>query len=274
MAGKTIEQLDELAAGDVAGNMEIPVAGGAPFARRLSMAGLMTWVRSMIDASGLAIRHNGSAINDISQDALRIQPNGTLAANYRALAIYAESTDTHPVISAYNTPTASVLQLGGEFDSGRNAEITFHQSNGSPNGKFTSYSGSVVLQCERGLNLFTPVLSINQNTHLYTGMAEFAFRTYNVPIAFTTILETTPALTKHKRFSATTNSDFSRFVDENENILTAIRKDGQVYSTADFISDDAAKGLILKSPNGHYWRQTVDNSGVITTTDLGTALPA
>lgn len=29
---------------------------------------------------------------------------------------------------------------------------------------------------------------------------------------------------------------------------------------------------IYKSPNGHYWRVEVDNSGVVTTTDLGLTL--
>lgn len=34
------------------------------------------------------------------------------------------------------------------------------------------------------------------------------------------------------------------------------------------------EGVILKSPNGHYWQLTVDDAGDIDTTDLGTSLPA
>jgi hypothetical protein len=34
-----------------------------------------------------------------------------------------------------------------------------------------------------------------------------------------------------------------------------------------------AKGLVLKSPDGHYWRLSVSNVGVITTADLGTSIP-
>ena len=32
-------------------------------------------------------------------------------------------------------------------------------------------------------------------------------------------------------------------------------------------------GLILKSENGHFWRVTVGDDGVMVTTDLGTTLP-
>lgn len=41
----------------------------------------------------------------------------------------------------------------------------------------------------------------------------------------------------------------------------------------DLIVDDAAHGLILKSPNGHYWRLSVSNVGVVLATDLGTTKP-
>ena len=32
-------------------------------------------------------------------------------------------------------------------------------------------------------------------------------------------------------------------------------------------------GLVLKSPNGHYWRGTISNIGVVTWTDIGTSIP-
>ncbi len=45
----------------------------------------------------------------------------------------------------------------------------------------------------------------------------------------------------------------------------------RAISTGDIGSDDTTKGLILKSPNGHYWRQTINNSGVVAWADLGTS---
>lgn len=46
-----------------------------------------------------------------------------------------------------------------------------------------------------------------------------------------------------------------------------------VDSTDDLIIDDSSKGLVLKSPNAHYWRATISNAGTITWTDLGTTKP-
>jgi hypothetical protein len=43
--------------------------------------------------------------------------------------------------------------------------------------------------------------------------------------------------------------------------------------TRDLLVDDSSKGLILKSPDGHYWRIKVTNAGALTTTDLGTDKP-
>lgn len=44
-------------------------------------------------------------------------------------------------------------------------------------------------------------------------------------------------------------------------------------TTDDVIIDNSGKGLVLKSPNGHYWRATISNAGVVTWTDLGTTKP-
>lgn len=41
----------------------------------------------------------------------------------------------------------------------------------------------------------------------------------------------------------------------------------------DIVVDTSSYGLILKSPNGHYWRVTVGDTGTLSTTDLGTTLP-
>lgn len=46
-----------------------------------------------------------------------------------------------------------------------------------------------------------------------------------------------------------------------------------VDTTDDIITDSTAKGPVMKSPNGHYWRATISNLGVVTWTDLGTTKP-
>lgn len=46
-----------------------------------------------------------------------------------------------------------------------------------------------------------------------------------------------------------------------------------VDTTDDIIVDNTVKGLVLKSPNAHYWRATISNAGVVTWTDLGTTKP-
>jgi len=46
-----------------------------------------------------------------------------------------------------------------------------------------------------------------------------------------------------------------------------------VDTTDDVITDSTTKGPVLKSPNGHYWRGTISNLGVVTWTDLGTTKP-
>lgn len=48
-----------------------------------------------------------------------------------------------------------------------------------------------------------------------------------------------------------------------------------VDTTDDVIIDLATKGLVLKDTQGtpHYWRVTIDNTGVLQTADLGTTKP-
>ncbi len=41
----------------------------------------------------------------------------------------------------------------------------------------------------------------------------------------------------------------------------------------DFVVTDNTKGMVLKSPNGHYWRETINDSGVVAWTDIGTTPP-
>jgi len=46
-----------------------------------------------------------------------------------------------------------------------------------------------------------------------------------------------------------------------------------VDTTDDLVIDDSTSGLVLKSPDGHYWRVQITNLGVLTVTDLGTTKP-
>lgn len=46
-----------------------------------------------------------------------------------------------------------------------------------------------------------------------------------------------------------------------------------VDTTDDVITDSTARGPVMKSPNGHYWRAAISNLGVVTWTDLGTTKP-
>lgn len=48
---------------------------------------------------------------------------------------------------------------------------------------------------------------------------------------------------------------------------------GGVDTTDDIVIDDSDSGLVLKSPDGHYWRVQVTNAGALTVTDLGTTKP-
>jgi len=61
----------------------------------------------------------------------------------------------------------------------------------------------------------------------------------------------------------------------NNTALTGTRISKGVDTTDDVIIDLATKGLVLKDTAGtpHYWRITVNTSGVLVTTDLGTTKP-
>jgi hypothetical protein len=56
---------------------------------------------------------------------------------------------------------------------------------------------------------------------------------------------------------------------------TATRSSRGVDTSDDLIVDDATQGLVLKDTQGtpHYWRITVDNTGTLVITDLGTTKP-
>ncbi len=43
------------------------------------------------------------------------------------------------------------------------------------------------------------------------------------------------------------------------------------FTSKDFaIKSNGSKGLLLQSPDGHYWRETISNIGIVTWTDIGT----
>jgi len=46
-----------------------------------------------------------------------------------------------------------------------------------------------------------------------------------------------------------------------------------VDTTDDVIIDDSDAGLVLKSPDGDYWRVQVTNAGALTVTNLGATKP-
>lgn len=53
-----------------------------------------------------------------------------------------------------------------------------------------------------------------------------------------------------------------------------ITNDGNIEMAAgDLIAHDNTKGMVLQSPNGHYWRISVSNAGALSTADLGTSFP-
>lgn len=56
---------------------------------------------------------------------------------------------------------------------------------------------------------------------------------------------------------------------------TAARSTRGVDTSDDVIVDDSTQGLVLKDTQGtpHYWRITVDNTGTLVITDLGTTKP-
>ena len=46
-----------------------------------------------------------------------------------------------------------------------------------------------------------------------------------------------------------------------------------VDTTDDLIVTETTKGLVLRSPDGNYWRGTISNVGVVTWANLGATKP-
>ncbi len=55
--------------------------------------------------------------------------------------------------------------------------------------------------------------------------------------------------------------------------ITMNSRSKSIRLLSDITVDNTAKGFILKSPDGNYWRGTISNAGAVTWTSLGTTLP-
>lgn len=55
--------------------------------------------------------------------------------------------------------------------------------------------------------------------------------------------------------------------------ITINSRSKSIRLMSDATVDNSAKGFILKSPDGNYWRGTISNAGAVTWTSLGTTLP-
>jgi hypothetical protein len=56
--------------------------------------------------------------------------------------------------------------------------------------------------------------------------------------------------------------------------LNSVTRVDKGLTTTDYvIADTSSQGFVMKSPNGHFWLLSISNTGVISTTDLGTTSP-
>ncbi|MBN1808658.1 MAG: hypothetical protein JW909_06285, partial [Planctomycetes bacterium] len=70
-------------------------------------------------------------------------------------------------------------------------------------------------------------------------------------------------------FADASHDHDDRYYTESETDSLLAGKADKVGST-DLEITDSASGLVLRSPDGHRWRFTVDNSGQLDSSDLGT----
>jgi len=70
-----------------------------------------------------------------------------------------------------------------------------------------------------------------------------------------------------------TAAEYYHLTQANYNALSGTRITKGTDTTDDVIVDSTTKGLVLKSPNGRYWRASISNLGALTWTDLGTTKP-
>lgn len=75
-------------------------------------------------------------------------------------------------------------------------------------------------------------------------------------------------------FYAATGTYFLSWPSGNAIATTTVTIAADLADPAEYVSDDATKGIVLKDANGHYWRETVNTSGVPSWADLGTTRPS
>lgn len=239
--------------------------------------------------------YTGSTTNDSTQAAILIKPGGAPNTNYQPLRIEPDGSTT-PVLSVDvdgNITLAQSLIFKNSnivlyshemrwlrFRGGRQYGLVLNPT--SPLG-FSSSSAiptniADTALCREGAGIFAQK----------SGTTSQAYRLYN-----TTDGQADLTGTNYERLSIGFETNEIKIASEAAGTGAArdfniaggdvgigstpehkLHVDGRVYSTADFVSDAADKGVVLKSPNGHYWRLTVDDTGSLATTDLGTSLPA
>lgn len=69
------------------------------------------------------------------------------------------------------------------------------------------------------------------------------------------------------RRPTTPNAQLTRLHTETADIVNALLDGGSD------VAFENGVGVVLQSPDGHYWRLSVDNTGTLATTDLGTDRP-
>jgi hypothetical protein len=72
---------------------------------------------------------------------------------------------------------------------------------------------------------------------------------------------------------AKANSTVTQALAATEKIISFTNNSSErasIFANGDIRITNSGAGFVLQSPNGHYWRVTVDNSGYTATTDLGT----
>lgn len=69
--------------------------------------------------------------------------------------------------------------------------------------------------------------------------------------------------------------EYNHLDDSDYSALSGSKITKGIDTTDDIIIDLATRGLVLKDTQGtpHYWRVTIDNTGTLVTTDLGTTKP-
>lgn len=60
---------------------------------------------------------------------------------------------------------------------------------------------------------------------------------------------------------------------DRDDLEDRVRALEEALSRSVFVADDYSIGLVIRSPNQHYWKLTINDSGFPSWTDLGTTRP-